>query len=158
MRYLSALLLSVLSLGLYAQAQASGSVLSAAGHSGQNDQFSISSTLGEGFIFSASGNDRYAGQGFQTLNAGILTATITVPGREISVSIFPNPSTGPVYIESEADIAELRWFAEDGQLAGRQASNNGQIDLSRLPPGVYHLQGKIDGQFYLLGQLVRVRL
>jgi hypothetical protein len=158
MRYLITLFLSALSLGLSAQPQASGSVVSAAGHSGGNGQVFINSTFGEAFIFSGASSEAYAGQGFQTLNAGVLTSTISMPARDISVKIFPNPSTGPVYIQSEAPIGELRWFTEGGQLAGWQKEDNGRIDLSKLPAGMYSLQAKIDGQFYLLGQVVKTGL
>jgi hypothetical protein len=156
MHYFIILFLSALSMSLYAQAQVSGSVVSAAGHSGGNGQVSVNSTLGEGIIFSGANSQAYAGQGFQTLNAGVLTSTIATPERGINVKIFPNPSTGPVYLQSEVPLAELRWFAEGGQLVGWQKQDNSRIDLSGLPAGVYSLQAKIDGQFYLLGQVVKM--
>jgi hypothetical protein len=158
MRYFIILFLSTLSWGWHAQAQVSGSVLAAAGHSGSNGELLVNSTLGEAIIFSGANSETYAGQGFQTLSAGVLTSTIATPERVISVKIFPNPSTGPVYLQSEVPIAELRWFAPGGQLVGWQKEDNGRIDLSGLPAGVYSLQAKIDGQFYLLGQVVKMGL
>jgi hypothetical protein len=141
---------------LYGQNQAAESVVSAAGQNGGNAQFSVNGTLGEAVIFSATAGGVYAGQGFQTLNAGVVSSVVSLPEREWSVKLYPNPSQGWLYLETDADIPEFRIFSANGHFAGVRRTNRDGLDLSGLPAGAYSLQAQIDGQYYPVGMIIKV--
>lgn len=54
-------------------------------------------------------------------------------------SLYPNPSDGSIYIQSEENIANIILFDMIGQKRLQQKINNGVIDLTNLSSGIYLL-------------------
>jgi len=54
------------------------------------------------------------------------------------VSIFPNPSSGLVYI-SNSEVEEVRLIGIEGKRIGKFAVNEGRIDLSGVSAGMYFM-------------------
>lgn len=75
-----------------------------------------------------------------------------VPAPEASsLKVWPNPGSGRVHLNATQEAALLQLFSPHGQLVWEQnleASENGMVDLSHLPPGVYALR-------LLQGQLLK---
>lgn len=68
--------------------------------------------------------------------------SVTVPAAS-SLKIWPNPGNGRLYLNATQEAAWLQLFSTQGQLVWEQtlaASENGMVDLSHLPPGVYALR------------------
>ena len=57
-----------------------------------------------------------------------------------SLSVYPNPVLDYVHIESEYEIAQIRITDFAGHLIMSFASDYSELDLSRLPAGIYFMQ------------------
>jgi hypothetical protein len=55
------------------------------------------------------------------------------------VKVYPNPSSGMVYIERLGNkVANFRLYAMNGQqVLARTITGNGAIDISNVPDGLY---------------------
>ena len=70
------------------------------------------------------------------------------------ISVFPNPTTGKVYIEHESEVCyTVTNLLGSVQKAG--SSQNGEIDISDLPNGVYILRLR-DGERLFSTKIVKV--
>jgi hypothetical protein len=143
---------------LHAQLQVPASVISAAGHSGQNAGLAISSTLGETFIFSQSLSNRYFGQGFHSNHTQLLTSTHELNGQVFEVRLFPNPSSSRVFIETELEVTEIQLYSGTGQLLSSIAYSRGEpIRLQHLPAGIYLVHARLQsGHRLVLGRIIKV--
>ena len=57
-----------------------------------------------------------------------------------SLSVYPNPVLDYVHIESEYEITQIRITDSAGHLIMSFTSNYSELDLSRLPAGIYFMQ------------------
>lgn len=71
--------------------------------------------------------------------------TVGLEQQELSIGYYPNPTKNKVNIEIEKDV-HFELFSPLGQVmaSGYLTGNNKQIDLSKLPNGIYYLN--IEGQ------------
>jgi hypothetical protein len=70
-------------------------------------------------------------------------STLSIPElNEISVSIFPNPSSDYVQIQTSENIKSVEVYNTSGQLLIRQ--NMAQVDVRNLPSGAYVVRGQTD--------------
>jgi len=60
-----------------------------------------------------------------------------------SFSIYPNPTKGVLYIESQQQIETVKIYSLQGQLI--KESSNSKIDVSQLTTGLYFIQVTIEG-------------
>ena len=56
--------------------------------------------------------------------------------EKLSVSLFPNPTTGIVYIDSEKPVSSIVIYNAQGVIVNRVYDSN-EIDIDHLPVGVY---------------------
>jgi hypothetical protein len=143
---------------LSGQIHVAGTVISSAGHYGQNSSLMASGTLGETFIFSRAGDNLYWGQGFQSNNLSGITSVFDTDGNAFDIKLFPNPSADRFYIETDAPIAEILLHSMTGQPAHNVLSyTGGGVDISALPPGVYAVYVLIaGGKTYPAGRIVKI--
>ncbi len=73
--------------------------------------------------------------------------------REGDISVFPNPTTGIVYL-STPDRALVRVFNNIGQLQLQSEVTDGRLDISQLQQGMYRLQIFREGQLPVIESVV----
>jgi hypothetical protein len=95
--------------------------------------FSDSVRLDAGIWQSAGFYDFYIGQ----LKPGF-TGTRGVPSQLLDVVVYPNPTTGLVFVQPPMAWLSAAVFDHSGRLL-KQLRNSGWLDFSDLPPGVYYL-------------------
>ncbi len=125
----------------------SQSVTAASGGQFENSQGQVSFTLGEPVI-------ETIGDASNTLTQGFHQSKLTVVGiyenlKEISVKIFPNPTSETANVQFEgldAQDYELQLFDVNGSLVqiptSQTASNLVQLKLNSMAAGTYFLQVK----------------
>ena len=68
----------------------------------------------------------------------------------IQTTVYPNPTTDKIAIKlmNNNKVDEYRIYATSGQqvTAGKNLRSDQQIDLGKLPAGLYILQIKVDDQ------------
>ncbi len=69
---------------------------------------------------------------------------------EVQFTLYPNPTTGSVRIDTKENFDALRVINSTGQVVLEQSGQTRRVDLSAFSAGVYHLQLRKNGQ--LLGQ------
>jgi len=72
----------------------------------------------------------------------ILPTSIDADPATLDIHIFPNPSNGIVYIETEetfSEQSEVRVYNSTGQMLINKAFER-KLDVSKLPAGIYFLQ------------------
>ena len=68
------------------------------------------------------------------------TVSAQEPGEEVSVKVYPNPTTGELRWEGAEKAVTVRVYNVLGQLQLEQSTTFQQVDLSRLPVGLYSVQ------------------
>ena len=74
------------------------------------------------------------------ITVSALKSAIYNPSNTSGISIYPNPSTGIYYIESDIIINNLTIYDLTGRKVYNNTNNINTIDLSRQPEGIYLLQ------------------
>jgi len=62
------------------------------------------------------------------------------PPQDISLSLYPNPTNGTVYFQSEEKIATVALFDMIGQKRVLEKVNHKSVDLTNLKSGIYFLK------------------
>ena len=65
---------------------------------------------------------------------------IIEPEKDINFSLYPNPTNGSIYLQSEEKIANIILFDMTGQKRFLKKRNDGVIDLTNLSSGIYLLR------------------
>jgi hypothetical protein len=62
--------------------------------------------------------------------------------HENTLSVYPNPSKGDVYVASKDEITSIAVFQSDGKPVSNAAVSveNKHIDFSQVPEGIYFLE------------------
>ena len=68
------------------------------------------------------------------------TVSTVVPADSGTLKVFPNPTTCELRWEGAGDAAMVRVYNLLGQLQLEQATTSQQVDMSRLPVGLYSVQ------------------
>ncbi len=63
--------------------------------------------------------------------------------QEIEISVYPNPTSGIVNIQSEIKIKQVQLISVEGKIVRKYSSVN-QLDLNSLPNGIYMLKIQLE--------------
>ncbi|RXM51979.1 MULTISPECIES: DUF5074 domain-containing protein [unclassified Chryseobacterium] len=84
----------------------------------------------------------------KTLKVNSTASTLaTAEVKKIEFSIYPNPVTDVVYIKTQEKVVNVVIYDASGKLVNTQF-NNGQINVSSLPKGMYILKATTDKAVY----------
>jgi hypothetical protein len=75
---------------------------------------------------------------FSVINVGIKEASLNN-----TISIYPNPASNLLYIESIKEIEKLQTFSMDGKLVKELEYKSNSLDVSFLDNGIYFLKLQI---------------
>ncbi len=92
-----------------------------------------------GFICSSLEFSSGEGKLFKTTNLGTVGGTDHYPGRTTTVTVYPNPTNGPVSIK-DLDVSKTEIYSPVGGLIMTLGKGTVDADLSSLPAGVYFLK------------------
>jgi hypothetical protein len=78
-----------------------------------------------------------------------LLSILNVKGEKLSVSVYPNPSSGAVYIEAGVNIESCELMDVTGRLIMQKTINRpmATLDISAFAKGVYLLKVNSGGRF-----------
>ncbi len=71
---------------------------------------------------------------------GELTSLIVPNGTGDKSIIFPNPNSGIVYVSNNQDLKSYMLFSSSGKLIKKGTIENGSINLSSVPSGIYYIK------------------
>gem|GEM_PF-970536 len=108
------------------------------------EEFSISPTYDASL---PSANGTYAENGMSAIMSIASTGIETIQGSYISVSVYPNPSTGVFRLKTLTGFetpSEFKWEISNTQgsiiATGNDEKNDFTIDISTHPKGIYYLK------------------
>jgi hypothetical protein len=129
----------------FAQIQVSQHVLASGGADAKSAKLSVSSTLGETFIYGGSTDNYFYCQGFHGGNEAIITAVFETEEAAFNLSYFPNPSHDLLQLrwQNAGMISRLSLFDEKGAMVMQtdvsELENQATMDLRTLNSGKYLL-------------------
>lgn len=129
----------------FGQVQVSQHVLSSGGADAKSAKLSVSSTLGETFIYGGSSDNYFHCQGFHGGNEAIVTAVFDTEAADLDLKYFPNPSHDFLQLswQKEGLISRLSLLDEKGSLVMQtdvsDVQNQATLDLRTLISGKYIL-------------------
>jgi hypothetical protein len=115
-------------------------VIGAAGNYAEQENFSLSWTLGEIVIETHTGNNYILTQGFQ--QGKISVATLTQEEKmDFSIKVFPNPVRNKLYVQTDKTGQLFRLLNMQGQVvkSGKIENKKLSLNFSELPDGMYFL-------------------
>jgi hypothetical protein len=84
----------------------------------------------------------------RALKVTSITSTLaTAEVKKIEFSIYPNPVTDLLYIKTQEKVVNVALYDVSGKLLNIQY-NNGQVNVSMLPKGMYILKATTDKAVY----------
>lgn len=84
----------------------------------------------------------------KTLKVNSLGGTLaTTEVKKLEFSIYPNPATDVLYIKTQEKVVNVAIYDASGKLINTQF-NNGQVNVSMLPKGIYILKAVTDKAVY----------
>ncbi len=129
----------------FGQVQVSQHVLSSGGADAKSAKLSVSSTLGETFIYGGSSDNYFHCQGFHGGNEAVITAVFDTEAADLDLKYFPNPSHDFLQLswQKEGLISRLSLLDEKGSLVMQtdvsDVQNQATLDLRTLISGKYIL-------------------
>jgi hypothetical protein len=87
------------------------------------------------------------------------TVAVKTPSELDNTTIFPNPTTGKITVQSNSEIATLELYNVNGQLMRRQnieQKNNSELDLSFYQSGIYILKIILTDKKILTRKIVKI--
>jgi hypothetical protein len=87
------------------------------------------------------------------------TVDVKTPSELDNTTIFPNPTTGKISVQSYSEIATLELYNVNGQLMKKQdieQKNNSELDLSFYQSGIYILRITLDDKKILTRKIVKM--
>lgn len=124
-----------LSFGVFAQTE---NVISTGGSYQQSAQGSITWTIGEVVINTVESPDVHLTQGFNQDWLHFLNIETFV--EKINITVFPNPTTQYINIESDKKSDLKIYDASSKIVKDLKIEKQDQVDLSDLSPGIYYLE------------------
>jgi hypothetical protein len=98
-------------------------------------------SVGDIFVLPADPDLNSAGLLGAFSQSGLLTVQLDAPQWRAQLQFYPNPTTGRVYVQLDADeVKEVRLFGGDGRHLATWQLATESIDLSAYPAGMYFLQ------------------
>ncbi|WP_315094068.1 DUF5074 domain-containing protein [Chryseobacterium timonianum] len=84
----------------------------------------------------------------RTLKVNSTTSTLaTAEVKKLEFGIYPNPVTDILYIKTQEKVVNVSIYDASGKFINTQV-NNGQVNVSMLPKGIYILKAKTDKAVY----------
>lgn len=84
----------------------------------------------------------------RTLKVNSTASTLaTAEVKKITFSIYPNPVTDILYIKTQEKVVHVAVYDASGKIVNTQY-NNGQVNVSTLPKGIYILKATTDKAVY----------
>lgn len=84
----------------------------------------------------------------KTLKVNSTASTLaTAEVKKIAFSIYPNPVTDILYIKTQEKVVHVAVYDASGKIVNTQY-NNGQVNVSMLPKGIYILKATTDKAVY----------
>lgn len=124
-------------------------LVSSAGFLFENDQISLSFTLGDIAITTAKRNAITLTQGFQQPNIEDLTGTMFIKDKKLEIVLFPNPTFDKITLKFLSDdIFFLEYQIFD--ISGKEVSRSAIINLRKQNAQIIDLSGFESGQYYLV--------
>jgi len=75
-----------------------------------------------------------------------LQSSVSSPGEQLDVQIYPNPTTGMLFFESAAAVERVYVYGLAGRLL-LASTDEKQLDISALSSGCYMVKARlVDGQ------------
>ena len=68
------------------------------------------------------------------------TSSVSTVSESDFVKIFPNPTSGKVFLKSDFQISQIIISDTAGRIVGNITGNQSQIDLNEFTSGVYFIQ------------------
>ncbi len=87
----------------------------------------------------AKNGDNYSAPAFIVVDSNKQTEESVISVEEKTVALYPNPTSGIVYIELD-NAFDAVVYNYQGQVVMRKYNNDGQIDLSNLSTGIYFVE------------------
>ncbi len=129
----------------FGQIHVSQQVLASGGADAKSAKLSVSSTLGETFIFGGSTDNYFYCQGFHGGNEAIITAVFDTEAADLDLKYFPNPSHDFLQLrwQNAGLISRLSLLDEKGAMVMQtdisEQENQATLDLRTLISGKYIL-------------------
>lgn len=121
-------------------------VQSSAGISNTSGTIILSSTIGEPMDITLTDGNEWLIQGFEQPLYDTSVATFTIENKSIKISIYPNPTSGPLQINLDSQLDNLRLSLDIFNIAGQSMMYETMlnqfhtIDMSHLPAATYLLR------------------
>lgn len=96
--------------------------------------------------------DKYSAPAFVVVNSDVKSSENIVKVEENNVSLYPNPTSGIVYIKLD-NTFDAVVYNYQGQVVMREYNNEGQLDMSNLSTGVYFVEIR-DGQNVMIEKVI----
>ena len=100
----------------------------------------------------AKNGDKYSAPAFVVVNSDVKLGENIVKVEENNVSLYPNPTSGIVYIKLD-NAFDAVVYNYQGQVVMREYNNEGQLDMSNLSTGVYFVEIR-DGQNVMIEKVI----
>lgn len=100
----------------------------------------------------AKNGDKYSAPAFVVVNSDVKLGENIVKVEENNVSLYPNPTSGIVYIKLD-NTFDAVVYNYQGQVVMREYNNEGQLDMSNLSTGVYFVEIR-DGQNVMIEKVI----
>jgi Zn-dependent metalloprotease len=87
------------------------------------------------------------------------TVAVKTPSELDNTTIFPNPTTGKITVQSNSEITTLELYNVNGQLMKKQNTgqkNNSELDLSFYQSGIYILKITLADKKILTRKIVKI--
>lgn len=112
-------------------------LIGAGGLVADNGSLNIESSIGEGLVGDLSNSSIELNQGFQQSSDLITSLNEKLSGE---FSVFPNPFSNHLTIQTDLDVSAIRLFDMKGALITEMNyANHQMVDLSHITPGLYQL-------------------
>lgn len=113
---------------------------------GNSQRLKMTATAGEVFVGTKKG-DILATVGFQQPDDDVLVSVLTIGGREVTISAYPNPTIDQLTVnlgEAQNDVTEVQLLDLQGRVMLRRLTTTSILQFPEvidLPGGTYFLRG-----------------
>ncbi len=108
----------------------------------------------DGVVYLINGSSYFAGSGYvfqeeaYKFDLEALISSSTEAEKKPDVSVWPNPVTEKMFFDTDQkEISSIQIYSLSGELIMDQTANDGSVDVSKLPTGMYEVVLKIDNSF-----------
>ncbi|MDM1555426.1 T9SS type A sorting domain-containing protein [Chryseobacterium indologenes] len=113
----------------------------------------------EGMVFSFAINT-FVSNGVTNVSKSVsyldtaVLSTVDLDSKKNEVSIYPNPGTDFISVGSKENLKKITIYSLEGK-AVIKPQNSRNIDISKLPKGVYLLQGELENGTFVSKKIIK---